>query len=61
MSTCSSRVALGCFPSSRRSSSCSVILKVKQHDEFLPAFHRLVTDILQTLGEGEALMFSSHY
>ncbi|XP_023817354.1 centrosomal protein of 70 kDa isoform X2 [Oryzias latipes] len=28
----------------------SVILKVKQHDEFLPAFHRLITDILQTLG-----------
>uniref|UniRef100_A0A8C7Y059 Centrosomal protein of 70 kDa n=1 Tax=Oryzias sinensis TaxID=183150 RepID=A0A8C7Y059_9TELE len=61
VSTCSSRVALCRFRSSRRSSSCSVILKVKQHDEFLPAFHRLVTDILQTLGEGEALMFSSHY
>ncbi|RVE75029.1 hypothetical protein OJAV_G00012690 [Oryzias javanicus] len=28
----------------------SIILKVKQHDEFLPAFHRLVTDVLRTLG-----------
>uniref|UniRef100_A0A3B3BX96 Centrosomal protein of 70 kDa n=1 Tax=Oryzias melastigma TaxID=30732 RepID=A0A3B3BX96_ORYME len=28
----------------------SIIVKVKQHDEFLPAFHRLITDILLTLG-----------
>ncbi|XP_010743904.2 centrosomal protein of 70 kDa isoform X1 [Larimichthys crocea] len=28
----------------------SIIIKVKQHDEFFPAFHALITDILQTLG-----------
>ncbi|XP_069031362.1 centrosomal protein of 70 kDa-like isoform X3 [Embiotoca jacksoni] len=28
----------------------SVIVKVKQHDEFFSAFHRLTTDILQALG-----------
>lgn len=29
---------------------CSIIVKVKQHDEFFPAFHALTTDILHTLG-----------
>uniref|UniRef100_A0A669F783 Centrosomal protein of 70 kDa n=1 Tax=Oreochromis niloticus TaxID=8128 RepID=A0A669F783_ORENI len=28
----------------------SIIMKVKQHEEFFPAFHALVTGILQTLG-----------
>uniref|UniRef100_A0A3P8SX94 Centrosomal protein of 70 kDa n=1 Tax=Amphiprion percula TaxID=161767 RepID=A0A3P8SX94_AMPPE len=28
----------------------SIITKVKQHEEFFPAFHALVTEILQTLG-----------
>lgn len=28
----------------------SIIMKVKQHEEFFPAFHALVTAILQTLG-----------
>ncbi|XP_035533316.1 centrosomal protein of 70 kDa isoform X2 [Morone saxatilis] len=28
----------------------SIIVKVKQHEEFFPAFHALITDILQTLG-----------
>ncbi|XP_056287588.1 centrosomal protein of 70 kDa isoform X2 [Pseudoliparis swirei] len=28
----------------------SIIVKVKQHDEFFPAFHGLVTEILHTLG-----------
>ncbi|XP_029924274.1 centrosomal protein of 70 kDa [Myripristis murdjan] len=28
----------------------SVIVKVKQHDEFFPAFHSLVLELLQTLG-----------
>ncbi|KAL7370316.1 hypothetical protein ABVT39_025522 [Epinephelus coioides] len=28
----------------------SVIIKVKQHEEFFPAFHALIMDILQTLG-----------
>uniref|UniRef100_A0A671V983 Centrosomal protein of 70 kDa n=1 Tax=Sparus aurata TaxID=8175 RepID=A0A671V983_SPAAU len=28
----------------------SIIVKVKQHDEFFPAFHALTTDILHTLG-----------
>uniref|UniRef100_UPI0037E81F55 centrosomal protein of 70 kDa isoform X2 n=1 Tax=Semicossyphus pulcher TaxID=241346 RepID=UPI0037E81F55 len=28
----------------------SIIIKVKQHDEFFPAFHALITDILDTLG-----------
>ncbi|XP_073318564.1 centrosomal protein of 70 kDa [Pagrus major] len=28
----------------------SIIVKVKQHDEFFPAFHALTMDILQTLG-----------
>ncbi|XP_037333732.2 centrosomal protein of 70 kDa isoform X1 [Pungitius pungitius] len=27
-----------------------IILKVKQHDEFFPAFHALIVDMLQTLG-----------
>lgn len=31
-------------------SLCSIIVKVKQHEEFFPAFHALVLDILQTLG-----------
>lgn len=29
----------------------SIIMKVKQHEEFFPAFHALVTGILQTLGK----------
>ncbi|XP_038571591.1 centrosomal protein of 70 kDa-like [Micropterus salmoides] len=28
----------------------SIIVKVKQHEEFFPAFHALIMDILQTLG-----------
>lgn len=28
----------------------SIIIKVKQHDEFFPAFHKLVTEILKILG-----------
>ncbi|XP_041822220.1 centrosomal protein of 70 kDa isoform X2 [Chelmon rostratus] len=28
----------------------SIIVKVKQHEEFFPAFHALIVDILQTLG-----------
>ncbi|XP_072235401.1 centrosomal protein of 70 kDa isoform X2 [Leuresthes tenuis] len=28
----------------------SIIIKVKQHDEFFPAFHALITDVLHTLG-----------
>ncbi|KAM8903494.1 centrosomal protein of 70 kDa isoform 2-T2 [Spinachia spinachia] len=28
----------------------SIILKVKQHNEFFPAFHALIVDMLQTLG-----------
>ncbi|KAM4560432.1 centrosomal protein of 70 kDa isoform 2-T2 [Odontesthes bonariensis] len=28
----------------------SIITKVKQHDEFFPAFHALITDVLHTLG-----------
>ncbi|XP_040031165.2 centrosomal protein of 70 kDa isoform X1 [Gasterosteus aculeatus] len=28
----------------------SIILKVKQHDDFFPAFHALIVDMLQTLG-----------
>lgn len=33
------------------SSLCSIIVKVKQHEEFFPAFHALVLDILHTLGK----------
>lgn len=29
----------------------SIIIKVKQHEEFFPAFHALITEILQTLGK----------
>ena len=35
----------------------SIIIKVKQHDEFFPAFHALITDVLHTLGK--QLAFSS--
>ncbi|XP_026157518.1 centrosomal protein of 70 kDa isoform X2 [Mastacembelus armatus] len=30
----------------------SIIIKVKQHEEFFPAFHALILEILQTLGVG---------
>lgn len=29
----------------------SILLKVKQHEEFFPAFHGLATQLLQTLGK----------
>lgn len=29
----------------------SIIVKLKQHEEFFPAFHDLTVDILQTLGK----------
>uniref|UniRef100_A0A8C4IVJ4 Centrosomal protein of 70 kDa n=1 Tax=Dicentrarchus labrax TaxID=13489 RepID=A0A8C4IVJ4_DICLA len=33
----------------------SIIVKVKQHEEFFPAFHALITDILQTLGKYDTI------
>ena len=32
-------------------SFCSVIVKVKEHEEFFPAFHSLVTQLMLTLGK----------
>lgn len=32
----------------------SIIVKVKQHEEFFPAFHALIMDILHTLGKYDA-------
>ncbi|XP_068563160.1 centrosomal protein of 70 kDa-like isoform X2 [Cebidichthys violaceus] len=32
-----------------------IIMKVKQHEEFFPAFHALIMDILQTLGRYETI------
>lgn len=29
----------------------SIIVKLKQHEEFFPAFHALTVDILRTLGK----------
>lgn len=29
----------------------SIIVKLKQHEEFFPAFHALTVDILETLGK----------
>lgn len=30
---------------------CSIVSKVRQHEEFFPTFYSLITDILQTLGK----------
>uniref|UniRef100_A0A3Q1BV94 Centrosomal protein of 70 kDa n=1 Tax=Amphiprion ocellaris TaxID=80972 RepID=A0A3Q1BV94_AMPOC len=38
----------------------SIITKVKQHEEFFPAFHALVTEILQTLGKDDAITAALH-
>uniref|UniRef100_A0A3B5APH1 Centrosomal protein of 70 kDa n=1 Tax=Stegastes partitus TaxID=144197 RepID=A0A3B5APH1_9TELE len=38
----------------------SIITKVKQHEEFFPAFHALVTEILQTLGKVDTVIAALH-